>query len=77
MTSWKSLAAQPSLISRRAAAPALPYGEGQASAAAADGSGLAVPRTLIALLETYQQADGSVAIQEVLQPLMGTDVICK
>ena len=42
-----------------------------------NGSGLAVPRTLIALLETYQQADGSVAIPEVLQPLMGTDVIRK
>jgi seryl-tRNA synthetase len=36
-----------------------------------NGSGLAVGRTLIAVLENYQQADGSVAIPEVLQPLMG------
>jgi len=32
---------------------------------------VAVPRTLIALLETHQQADGSVAIPPVLQPFMG------
>jgi seryl-tRNA synthetase len=36
-----------------------------------NGSGLAVGRTLIAVLENHQQADGSVAIPEVLQPLMG------
>jgi len=36
-----------------------------------NGSGLAVGRTLIAILENYQQADGSVAIPEVLQPYMG------
>lgn len=36
-----------------------------------NGSGLAVGRTLIAVLENYQQADGSVAIPEVLQPYMG------
>ena len=34
-------------------------------------SGLAVGRTLIAVLENYQQEDGSVAIPEVLQPDMG------
>jgi seryl-tRNA synthetase len=33
-----------------------------------NGSGLAVGRTLLAVLETYQQADGTVAIPEVLQP---------
>ncbi|HBI15763.1 MAG TPA: serine--tRNA ligase [Desulfobulbaceae bacterium] len=33
-----------------------------------NGSGLAVGRTLLAVLENYQQADGSVAIPEVLQP---------
>jgi seryl-tRNA synthetase len=32
---------------------------------------VAVPRTLIALLETHQQADGSVAIPPALQPFMG------
>ncbi len=36
-----------------------------------NGSGLAVGRTLIAVLENYQQADGSVAIPEALQSYMG------
>ncbi|NHZ79854.1 serine--tRNA ligase [Massilia sp. CCM 8695] len=36
-----------------------------------NGSGLAVGRTLVAVLENYQQADGSVAIPEVLHPYMG------
>ncbi|WP_284078511.1 serine--tRNA ligase [Herbaspirillum aquaticum] len=36
-----------------------------------NGSGLAVGRTLVAVLENYQQADGSVDIPEVLQPYMG------
>ena len=36
-----------------------------------NGSGLAVGRTLVAVLENYQQADGSVAIPDVLQPYMG------
>ncbi len=36
-----------------------------------NGSGLALPRVLIAVLETYQQADGSVEIPEVLRPYMG------
>src|SRR5690349_19039970 len=36
-----------------------------------NGSGLAVGRTLIAVLENYQQADGSVLIPEALQPYMG------
>src|SRR5579863_1438547 len=38
---------------------------------ALNGSGLALPRTLIAVLESYQQADGSVTIPEVLRPYMG------
>ncbi len=36
-----------------------------------NGSGLAVGRTLVAILENYQQADGSVEIPEVLRPYMG------
>jgi seryl-tRNA synthetase len=36
-----------------------------------NGSGLAVGRTLVAILENYQQADGSVTIPEVLRPYMG------
>jgi len=40
-----------------------------------NGSGLAVGRTWIALVENYQQADGSVVIPEALRPYMGTDRI--
>jgi seryl-tRNA synthetase len=36
-----------------------------------NGSGLAVGRTLIAVLENYQQAEGSVAIPDALRPYMG------
>jgi seryl-tRNA synthetase len=36
-----------------------------------NGSGVAVGRALIAVLETYQQADGSVAVPDVLRPYMG------
>jgi seryl-tRNA synthetase len=36
-----------------------------------NGSGLAVGRTLIAVLENYQQADGSISVPEVLRPYMG------
>ncbi|MFQ5880243.1 MAG: serine--tRNA ligase, partial [Dehalococcoidia bacterium] len=36
-----------------------------------NGSGLALPRTVIAILENYQQADGSVVVPEVLRPYMG------
>ncbi|NJD66469.1 MAG: serine--tRNA ligase [Chloroflexi bacterium] len=38
-------------------------------------SGLALPRTVIAMMENYQREDGSIAIPEVLQPYMGMDVI--
>ena len=41
-----------------------------------NGSGLALPRTVIALLETYQNPDGTVTIPEVLRPYMrGMEVI--
>ena len=42
-----------------------------------NGSGLAVGRTLIAILENYQQADGSVVIPEALRPYFGKDRITK
>jgi seryl-tRNA synthetase len=42
-----------------------------------NGSGLAVGRTWIALVENYQQADGSVLIPEALRPYMGVDRIPK
>jgi seryl-tRNA synthetase len=40
-----------------------------------NGSGLAVGRTWIAVVENYQQADGSIIIPEALRPYMGTDRI--
>lgn len=40
-----------------------------------NGSGLAVGRTVAAVLENYQQEDGSVIVPEVLRPYVGTDVI--
>src|SRR5437764_9492520 len=38
-----------------------------------NGSGLAVGRTWLAILENYQQADGTVIIPEVLRPYLGVD----
>lgn len=40
-----------------------------------NGSGLATGRTLVAILENYQQRDGSVIIPDVLRPYMGVEVI--
>ena len=41
-----------------------------------NGSGLGLPRTLIAVMENYQQADGSIVVPDVLRPWMGgVDVI--
>ena len=40
-----------------------------------NGSGLGVPRTYIAILENYQQPDGSIVVPEVLRPYMGVEVI--
>lgn len=42
-----------------------------------NGSGLAVGRTVAAILENYQQADGSIVVPEVLRPYIGCDVIAK
>ena len=43
-----------------------------------NGSGLAVGRTLIAILENYQQADGTVVVPTALRPYMhGLEVISK
>lgn len=41
-----------------------------------NGSGLALPRVLIAIIENYQQKDGSIAIPEALRPYTGFDIIC-
>lgn len=40
-----------------------------------NGSGLAVGRTLLAIMENYQNADGTITVPEVLRPYMGIDVI--
>ncbi len=57
---------------RRANLRYRPTGGGKARLAhTLNGSGLAVGRTLIAILENYQQADGTVAIPEALRPFMG------
>jgi len=40
-----------------------------------NGSGLALGRTVLAILENYQQADGSVKLPEVLVPYMGCDIL--
>ena len=42
-----------------------------------NGSGLAVGRTLLAVMENYQQADGSIAIPTVLQPLMNCQTVIR
>lgn len=42
-----------------------------------NGSGLALPRVMIAVLENYQQADGSVVVPEVLRPYMGGQEIIR
>jgi seryl-tRNA synthetase len=40
-----------------------------------NGSGLAVGRTWVAIVENYQQADGSIVVPEALRPYLGVDVI--
>ncbi|MBR2476657.1 MAG: serine--tRNA ligase [Clostridia bacterium] len=40
-----------------------------------NGSGVAIGRTVAAILENYQNADGSVTVPEVLRPYMGVDII--
>ena len=42
-----------------------------------NGSGLAIGRTVAAILENYQQADGTVTVPDVLKPYMGIDKITK
>jgi seryl-tRNA synthetase len=42
-----------------------------------NGSGVALPRLVVSILENYQQADGSIVVPEVLRPYMGTDVVSR
>lgn len=42
-----------------------------------NGSGLAVGRALVAVLENHQQADGSILVPEALQPYMGGLTVLK
>ena len=64
---------------RRASIKFRPAGAGKTEFAhTLNGSGLAVGRTLIAILENYQQEDGSVVIPEALRPFMdGQTAICR
>ncbi|HOZ22678.1 MAG TPA: serine--tRNA ligase, partial [bacterium] len=40
-----------------------------------NGSGLALPRTVIAIMENYQTEEGTIIVPEVLRPFMGVEVI--
>ena len=63
---------------RRANIKYRPAGTGKADTVhTLNGSGLAVGRTLIAILENYQQQDGSVTIPEALRPYFGKDSITR
>jgi seryl-tRNA synthetase len=63
---------------RRASIKFRPEGAGKAEFVhTLNGSGLAVGRTLIAILENYQQADGSVAIPDALRPFMDGAAVIK
>jgi seryl-tRNA synthetase len=42
-----------------------------------NGSGLALPRVLIAVLETYQQEDGSVVVPDALRPYLGGEEVLR
>ena len=53
------------------------YPSGYPSPSALRGSGLAVGRALVAVLENYQQADGSVVVPEVLRPYLGGTAMLK
>jgi seryl-tRNA synthetase len=50
-------------------------GEGNRLVHTLNGTAIAIGRTLIALLETHQREDGSVAVPEVLRRYVGTDVL--
>ncbi len=63
---------------RRANIKFRPAGAGKAEFAhTLNGSGLAVGRTLLAILENYQQQDGSVIIPEALRPFMGGQAVIR
>jgi len=65
-----------SFQARRANIRHRPFGGGKAEFVhTLNGSGLAVGRTYLAILENYQQADGSIRIPEALQPYMGGDTV--
>ena len=50
-------------------------GEGVRPVATLNGTLVAIPRVIVAILENHQQADGSVLVPEILQATLGTDVI--
>jgi seryl-tRNA synthetase len=67
-----------SFQARRANIKWKPAGAGKAEFVhTLNGSGLAVGRTYVAVLENYQQADGSVRVPEVLQPYMNGETVIR
>jgi seryl-tRNA synthetase len=65
-----------SFQARRANIRFRPVGKGKSEFVhTLNGSGLAVGRTWLAIIENYQEADGTVVIPEALRPYMGTDRI--
>jgi seryl-tRNA synthetase len=63
---------------RRANVKYRPQGTGKADFVhTLNGSGLAVGRTLIAILENFQQQDGSIVIPEALRPFMSGEAVIK
>ncbi|HVQ18093.1 MAG TPA: serine--tRNA ligase, partial [Actinomycetes bacterium] len=51
------------------------YGSNTSPVATLNGTLVAIPRVIVAILENHQQADGSVLVPKVLQPFLGTDRI--
>jgi seryl-tRNA synthetase len=51
------------------------YADGTGPVATLNGTLCAIPRTIVAILETHQQADGSVRVPEALRPWLGRDVL--
>jgi seryl-tRNA synthetase len=49
--------------------------DGPAPVATLNGTLVAIPRTIVALLEVHQQPDGSVRVPKALQPILGREVL--
>ena len=75
---WRSARARTSATTRRAGWPSATGPQPGAKPELVhtlNGSGLALARVVAAILETYQQQDGTIRVPEVLRPAMGADTI--